>query len=77
LDAPPDDDLRCLVPCGAGSQSGSDLSDQGIVDRHTQFEVQRPHLKNTILAAGFGIDATDQRIVPQDRQGKVAIFAFG
>ena len=26
---------------------------------------------------GFGIDATDQRIVVQDGQGEVAIFAFG
>jgi len=26
---------------------------------------------------GFGIDATDQRIVVQDRQGEAAIFAPG
>jgi hypothetical protein len=44
-------------------------SDQCIIDYHARFEVQRPDLKNTILAVGFGIDATDQRIVPQDRQG--------
>jgi len=45
-----DDDLRCLVPCGAGSKGGFDLSDQGIVDDHARFEVQRLDLKNTLLA---------------------------
>ena len=69
--------LRCLVPCRAGLQSGFDLSDQGIVDNDARFEVQRLDLKNTFLAVGLGIDATDQRVVLQDRQGEVAIFAFG
>ena len=26
-------------------------------------------LEDPLLAVGFGIDATDQRVVPQDRQG--------
>jgi hypothetical protein len=46
----PHDDLRCLVPCGAGSKGGFDLSDQGIVDDHARLEVQRLDLKNTFLA---------------------------
>ena len=68
---------RAVSKSSAGSQGGFDLSDQGIVDDHARFEMQRPDLKNTLLAVGFGIDATDQRIVVQDRQGEVAIFAFG
>jgi len=51
------------VPGGAGLQSGSELRDEGIVDDHAGFQVQRPDLKNPFLAVGFGIDATDQRIV--------------
>ena len=66
-----------LSKSSAGSQSRFDLSDQGIVDDHARFEVQRLDLKNTLLAMGLGIDATDQRIVVQDRQGEVAIFAPG
>jgi hypothetical protein len=73
----PDDDLRCLVPCRAGSKGGFDLRDQGIVDHYARFEVQRLDLKNTFFAVGFGVEATDQRIVVQDRQGEVAVFAFG
>jgi len=64
--------LRLRCPKG-----GFDLSDQGIVDDGARFEVQRLDLKNPFLAVGLGIDATDQRIVVQDRQGEVAIFAFG
>jgi hypothetical protein len=52
---------RAVSKLGAGLQSGSDLSHQGIVDDHARFEVKRLDLENPILAVGFGIDATDQR----------------
>jgi hypothetical protein len=45
--------LRCLVPGGAGLQSGFDLSHQGIVDHHARFEVQRIHLKYPLLTTRF------------------------
>jgi hypothetical protein len=78
----PHHDLRRLVPrfakhkSGAGLQRGFDLRHQGIVDDHARFEVQRPHLKNTLLAVSFRVDATDQLIVVKDRQGEIAILAF-
>ena len=66
------------MPCRAGSQGGFDLSHQGVIYHQAGSEVQRLDLKYPFLAVGFGIDATDQRIVLlQDRQGEVAIFASG
>ena len=72
-----DDDLRRLVPCGAGLQGSFELRHQGLIDDDARFEVQGPHLKNAFLAVGFGVEPTDQRIVVQNRQGEVAIFTPG
>ena len=65
------------MPRSAGLQRTLQLGDQSVVHAHAGFEMQRLHLKNALLAMGFGIEPADQRIVVQNRQREVAILALG
>jgi hypothetical protein len=64
------------MPRGTGAQHPAQRGNQGIINVHTAFEMQRLHLKKPFFAMGFGVKTANQRIVVQNRQAEVAIFAF-
>src|SRR5258706_6044783 len=69
----PQPDARGIVPCGAGLDRGGDPLRERVVEGDAFLEMERFHLEDAVASMGLGIEAADEPVANEDRQGEVAV----